>query len=76
MIYDFCGSAAVQGSFHRKRQLACTDSAAARTKGDYALLICADGARAGRLPSSRLSSYRIDFSRSLNARWAKARQRS
>ncbi|NCV26968.1 MAG: hypothetical protein EBW58_12310, partial [Betaproteobacteria bacterium] len=45
MIYDFCGSAAVQGSFHRKRQLACTDSAAARTKGDYALLICADGAR-------------------------------
>ncbi|NCV54730.1 MAG: hypothetical protein EBW54_00760 [Betaproteobacteria bacterium] len=45
MIYDFCGSAAVQGSFHRKRQRACTDSAAARTKGDYALLICADGAR-------------------------------
>jgi len=44
-MFDTSDSAEVLGNYHRRRKIACKVRARSIIKGDYAVMVCADGAR-------------------------------
>jgi len=44
-MFDTSDSAEVLGNYHRRRKIACKVCARSIIKGDYAVMVCADGAR-------------------------------
>ena len=59
-MFDASAFAAVQGVYHRRRKLACKDRAVAAIDGDYAVLICSDGAENAKHSGEAAQSI-VDF---------------